>query len=68
MLAAAGFGNTGADIFNRGGPYLARGADDLVPTAQLLDTYSPEFFCTIRNYHDIEPKAASFAGAATATR
>src|SRR5262249_41907344 len=62
LLSAAGFGNTGADIFERGGPYLARGAADLVPTAQLLDTYSPELFCTIRNYHDIEPTAASFLG------
>ncbi|MCV7195696.1 MCE family protein [Mycobacterium angelicum] len=62
LLAAAGFGNTGEDIFARGGPYLARGANDLVPTAQLLDTYSPELFCTLRNYHDIEPKAASFLG------
>ena len=62
LLSAAGFGNTGADIFNRGGPYLARGAQDLVPTAQLLDTYSPELFCTVRNYHDIEPKASSFLG------
>ncbi len=62
LLAAAGFGNTGADIFERGGPYLARGAKDLVPTAQLLDTYSPAIFCTLRNYHDIEPKAASFLG------
>ena len=60
LLSAAGFGNTGADLFQRGGPYLARGAQDLVPTAQLLDTYSPELFCTLRNYHDIEPKAASF--------
>ncbi len=48
LLAAAGFGNTGADIFERGGPYLARGAADLVPTAQLLDTYSPELYCTLR--------------------
>lgn len=62
LLAAAGFGSTGADIFQRGGPYLARGASDLVPTAQLLDTYSPELFCTIRNYHDMEPIAASFLG------
>ncbi|OBG48650.1 MULTISPECIES: MCE family protein [unclassified Mycobacterium] len=62
LLSAAGFGNTGADIFNRGGPYLARGAEDLVPSAQLLDTYSPEIFCTLRNYHDIEPKASSFLG------
>ncbi|CDO86443.1 MCE-family protein MCE1A [Mycobacterium triplex] len=60
LLAAAGFGNTGAEIFEKGGPYLARGAADLVPSAQLLDTYSPAIFCTLRNYHDIEPKAASF--------
>ncbi|MCV7028054.1 MCE family protein [Mycobacterium sherrisii] len=60
LLAAAGFGNTGAEIFEKGGPYLARGAADLVPSAQLLDTYSPAIYCTLRNYHDIEPKAASF--------
>jgi phospholipid/cholesterol/gamma-HCH transport system substrate-binding protein len=62
LLAAIGFGNTGADLFNRGGPYLARGAKDLVPTAQLLDTYSPELFCTVRNLHDVEPKVAAFTG------
>jgi phospholipid/cholesterol/gamma-HCH transport system substrate-binding protein len=64
LLAAAGFGATGAEIFNKGGPYLARGAKDLVPTAQLLDTYSPELFCSIRNLHDGEPKVAAFAGGA----
>jgi phospholipid/cholesterol/gamma-HCH transport system substrate-binding protein len=62
LLSAAGFGNTGADIFQRGGPYLARGSADLVPTAQLLDTYSPALYCTIRNYHDIEPTARTFLG------
>jgi phospholipid/cholesterol/gamma-HCH transport system substrate-binding protein len=62
LLASAGFGHTGADIFNRGGPYLARGAADLVPSAQLLDTYSPEVYCAIRNLHDGEPKVAAFAG------
>jgi phospholipid/cholesterol/gamma-HCH transport system substrate-binding protein len=62
LLSAAGFGNTGADIFQRGGPYLARGAADLVPSAQLLDTYSPELYCTIRNYHDNEPTVASYEG------
>jgi phospholipid/cholesterol/gamma-HCH transport system substrate-binding protein len=62
LLSAAGFGATGADIFNRGGPYLARGAADLVPTAQLLDTYSPEIFCAIRNLHDGEPKVAAATG------
>jgi phospholipid/cholesterol/gamma-HCH transport system substrate-binding protein len=62
LLAAAGFGKTGADIFNRGGPYLARGAKDLVPTAKLLDTYSPEIFCAIRNLHDAEPKIKDATG------
>jgi phospholipid/cholesterol/gamma-HCH transport system substrate-binding protein len=62
LLAAVGFGNTGADVFNRGGSYLARGAADLVPSAQLLDTYSPELFCSVRNLHDVEPKVAAFTG------
>ena len=62
LLAATGFGNTGADIFNRGGPYLARGAADLVPSAKLLNTYSPELFCGIRNVSEVEPKVAAFTG------
>jgi phospholipid/cholesterol/gamma-HCH transport system substrate-binding protein len=62
LLAAAGLGNTGEDIFRRGGPYLERGAADLVPTAKLLDTYSPELYCTVRNYHDVEPKIAAGTG------
>jgi phospholipid/cholesterol/gamma-HCH transport system substrate-binding protein len=60
LLAATGFGATGAEIFNKGGPYFARGAKDLVPTAKLLDTYSPELFCLFRNLHDVEPKVAAF--------
>ncbi|MBS4727857.1 MCE family protein [Mycobacterium sp. SM1] len=62
LLAASGLGNTGADIFHRGGPYLQRGLADLVPIAQLLDTYSPELFCTVRNYHDVEPKIFQVTG------
>jgi phospholipid/cholesterol/gamma-HCH transport system substrate-binding protein len=62
LLAATGLGNTGEDIFQRGGPYLQRGIADLVPTAQLLDTYSPEIFCTIRNYYDEEPLAYQTTG------
>ncbi|NTY61562.1 MCE family protein [Mycolicibacterium sphagni] len=50
LLASTGFGNTGADIFERGGPYFVRGQADLIPTAKLLDTYSPEIMCTVRNY------------------
>jgi phospholipid/cholesterol/gamma-HCH transport system substrate-binding protein len=62
LMAAVGFGNTGGDIFERSAPYLVRGTADLVPTSQLLDTYSPELFCMIRNYHDAEPKAAAALG------
>jgi phospholipid/cholesterol/gamma-HCH transport system substrate-binding protein len=62
LLAAVGAGNTGEEIFARGGPYLVRGAADLVPTAALLDTYSPELFCMIRNFHDAAPKVANAVG------
>ena len=62
LMAAVGFGNTGGDIFERGGPYLTRGAEDLLPTSALLDEYSPALFCTIRNFHDVEPKIAASLG------
>jgi phospholipid/cholesterol/gamma-HCH transport system substrate-binding protein len=62
LMAAIGFGNTGGDIFERSGPYLVRGTADLVPTSELLDTYSPALFCTIRNFHDVEPKVAASLG------
>jgi phospholipid/cholesterol/gamma-HCH transport system substrate-binding protein len=62
LMASVGFGNTGGEIFERGGPYLVRGAADLVPTSALLDEYSPMLYCTIRNYHDVEPKVASSLG------
>ncbi len=50
LLASAGFGNTGGDVLERGSAYFIRGQQDLLPTSRLLDTYSPEFLCTIRNY------------------
>jgi phospholipid/cholesterol/gamma-HCH transport system substrate-binding protein len=62
LMAAIGFGNTGADVFERSGPYLVRGAEDLIPTSQLLEEYSPALFCTIRNFHDVEPKVAASLG------
>jgi phospholipid/cholesterol/gamma-HCH transport system substrate-binding protein len=62
LMAAIGFGNTGGDIFERSGPYLVRGAEDLIPTSELLDKYSPALFCTIRNFHDVEPKVAASLG------
>jgi phospholipid/cholesterol/gamma-HCH transport system substrate-binding protein len=62
LMASVGFGNTGGDVFERAKPFLVRGAADLVPTSALLDQYSPMLFCTIRNYHDAEPKIASSLG------
>ncbi len=49
LLAAAGFGNNGADIFEQGAPYLVRAMADLVPTSNLLNKYSPQLNCTLRN-------------------
>jgi phospholipid/cholesterol/gamma-HCH transport system substrate-binding protein len=62
LLAAVGAANTGADIIHRSGPYLVRDAADLLPSAELLDTYSPELFCTIRNLHDVAPQVAKILG------
>ncbi|MCV7399964.1 MCE family protein [Mycobacterium fragae] len=59
LLAAMGFANTAADIFTRSKPYLERLTADLVPTARLLDTYSPEIFCTLRNFAKLVPKIAA---------
>ena len=62
LLATAGLGNAGADVFGRGGPYLVRGAADLVGSSQLLDEYSPEIFCTIRNFNEVGPKIHNALG------
>lgn len=62
LMASVGFGNTAGEVFEKSGPYLVRGSADLVPTSALLDEYSPMLFCTIRNYHDVEPKIASSLG------
>lgn len=62
LMAALGFADTAADSFNRGGPYLVRGAADLVPTSALFDYYSPQLFCTLRNYAEIEEKVAETLG------
>jgi phospholipid/cholesterol/gamma-HCH transport system substrate-binding protein len=63
LLAAAGFSNTGADVFERGMPYFVRLMSDLVPTTKLLDTYSPELYCMVKKYADVLPAAlAGFGG------
>ncbi len=56
LIAAVGFAGTTSDILERGGPYLLRGAADLLPTSRLLDDYRAMIFCTIRNYHDVAPE------------
>jgi phospholipid/cholesterol/gamma-HCH transport system substrate-binding protein len=62
LLAAVGFGNSGADTLGRAEPFLVRGQADLLPTSQLLSKYSPELFCTVRNFAQISPKVASSLG------
>lgn len=62
LMAALGFADTATDSVNRGGPYLVRGAADLVPTSRLFDYYSPQLFCTLRNYAEIEKKVAKTLG------
>ncbi|MEH3128926.1 MAG: MCE family protein [Mycolicibacterium neoaurum] len=62
LLSAVGFGNNAADVFERGGPYLVRGAQDLLPTSALLDYYSPQLLCSLRNYHNVAPKYADMLG------
>ncbi|WP_299561538.1 MCE family protein [uncultured Mycolicibacterium sp.] len=62
LMAAAGFGNNAGEIFERSGPYLVRGAEDLVVTTELLDRHSPALFCTVRNWHDVAPKIAASLG------
>jgi phospholipid/cholesterol/gamma-HCH transport system substrate-binding protein len=62
LMAALGFANDAADSFERGGPYLVRGATDLVPTTQLLDGYSPEIVCTFRKFSIVQKRAAAALG------
>jgi phospholipid/cholesterol/gamma-HCH transport system substrate-binding protein len=62
LLAAVGFGNTAGDVFERSKPYFVRGAEDLVPTSQLSDKYSPEIACTIGAYREVVPLLSAGAG------
>ncbi|KKB97677.1 MULTISPECIES: MCE family protein [Mycobacteriaceae] len=62
LLGAAGVGNLGADVTERFGPYFRRQFSDLVPVSALLDEYSPELFCAIRNLAEGAPKVYEFLG------
>ena len=61
-MGALGFADTAADSFDRGGPYFVRAAADLVPTAKLFDYYSPQLFCTFRNFAEIQERVAKTLG------
>jgi len=63
LLAAAGFANTGADVLDNSRPHLVQTLLQLVPTTQLLDTYSPELFCAVRNAAEVAPAVAAAEGA-----
>jgi phospholipid/cholesterol/gamma-HCH transport system substrate-binding protein len=62
LLAALGFSDTAADSLERGGPYLVRAAEDLLPTTKLLDDYRGMIFCTIHNYAEVGPRLAKVLG------
>jgi phospholipid/cholesterol/gamma-HCH transport system substrate-binding protein len=62
LIASLGIADSGADTLERGGRYLVRGAEDLIPTSQLLDEYSPEIFCMIRKYDKVAPKVWNVLG------
>lgn len=62
LLAAAGLGDAGADVFGRSGPFFVRGAADLAPSGQLLDEYSPEIYCTIHNFDEVAPRIHNALG------
>ncbi|WP_301122543.1 MCE family protein [Mycolicibacterium fortuitum] len=62
LLAAIGFANTGADVLNRSQPHLAQTLLQLAPTSGLLDTYSPELFCAVRNAAEVGPVVAAAEG------
>lgn len=62
LMAAVGFADDAADSFERGGPYLVRGATDLVPTTQLLDDYRGMILCTIRKFSVVQKRASAALG------
>jgi phospholipid/cholesterol/gamma-HCH transport system substrate-binding protein len=62
LMAAVGFANDAADSFERGGPYLVRGAADLVPTTRLLDDYQGMIFCTIRKFSVVQKQVSEALG------
>jgi phospholipid/cholesterol/gamma-HCH transport system substrate-binding protein len=61
LMAAVGFASD-ANSFERGGPYLVRGAADLIPTTKLLDDYRGMIFCAIRKIAGAQKRSAAVVG------
>lgn len=62
LLAAIGFARAGADVVGASRRPLTQNLVQLVPTTEVLDTYSPELFCSIRNAAEVEPTVAAAEG------
>ena len=62
LMAAVGFAGSAADSIEHSGPYLIRGASDLIPTTKLLDDYRGMIVCTFRKFHDVEPRVHEALG------
>jgi phospholipid/cholesterol/gamma-HCH transport system substrate-binding protein len=62
LMAALGFAGTAADTIERSGPFLIRGASDLIPTTNLLDDYRGMILCTFKKFHDVEPRVHKALG------
>ncbi|HEY9267787.1 MAG TPA: MCE family protein [Mycobacterium sp.] len=62
LMATLGFAENATDTVARAGPYLVRGAADLIPTSKLLDDYRGMILCTIRNYAEVGPEIARVLG------
>jgi len=62
LLAATGFAKTGADVLDKSRPHLIQMLAQLTPTSGLLDTYSPELFCAIRNAAEVAPNVGAAEG------
>ncbi|KAA1245227.1 MCE family protein [Mycobacterium simiae] len=62
LLAAIGFAHTGADVLAASQTHVVQALAELVPTTGLLDTYSPELLCAIRNAAQVRPAVAAAEG------
>ena len=62
LMAALGFADAATATFEESGPYLIRGAADLLPTSKLLDDYRGMILCTTRNYAEVGPEISRVFG------